>query len=366
MASIADAKCLKVLRAKLSNDSLSPSRCLNTQGCTIALDVMSGDDSPQPRVHAALRALVAYPHLHITLVGDQELISSYLSSTSFDHARLKIIHAKKTIGMDLKPSLALRDREDTSMWIALQQIAINNVSACVSAGNTGALMAMGRFALKTFSGIDRPAIAGTVPSVKGSVLLLDMGANVDCSASNLYQFAVMGSQLFASMQGISSPKVGLLNVGTEDIKGNEQVKTTHLILKKDTRINYIGNIEGHEVFSGKADVVVCDGFVGNIALKTGEGLAYFIRDRLISTFRKSLWGRILSLMAAPIMKNFYKSIDPVIYSGASFLGLQGILVKSHGHSGEEEFFWAIGEAVRQVESNMLEQLEKEVVSMLRE
>lgn len=331
----------------------------------IALDIMSGDENPHSRVLAAILALDAYPDLHLSLVGDQKLITDCLSSVAFDESRLAVIHAEKTIGMDEKPSLALRSKKGSSMWIALEQVVDGSASACVSAGNTGALMAMGRFALKTFVGIDRPAIAGAVPCAGGSVLLLDMGANIDCSASSLYQFALMGSLLAASVGGIVSPRVGLLNVGTEDIKGNEQVRLANRLLRENGHLNYIGYIEGNDVYAGRADVVVCDGFVGNIALKTGEGVACLIRDSLVAAFRQTLWRRFLSLLIAPIMRKIYKSIDPALYNGASFLGLQGIVVKSHGRSTEEGFFRAISEAVREVDSDVPGRLAEEVESMLK-
>lgn len=344
---------------------------LAAPGRRIALDIMSGDESPRSRIRAALRALDAYPDLHLSLVGDQKLIADHLSSgfidqVSFDQTRITVIHAEKTIGMDEKPSSALRAKEGSSMWVALEQVADGHAAACVSAGNTGALMAMGRFALKTFVGIDRPAIAGAIPCAGGSVLLLDMGANVDCSANSLYQFAVMGSLLAASVSGIASPRVGLLNVGTEDIKGNEQVRLANRLLREDGRLNYIGYIEGNDVFVGRADVVVCDGFVGNIALKTGEGVACLIRDSLVTAFQQTLWRRFLSLLIAPVMRKIYKRIDPVVYNGASFLGLQGIVVKSHGHSDEEGFFQAIIEALREVDSDVLGRLSEGVVAMLGE
>ncbi|MGB1272446.1 MAG: phosphate acyltransferase PlsX, partial [Endozoicomonas sp.] len=238
---------------------------------------MSGDESPRSRIRAALRALELYPDLFLYLVGDSVLIQSYLQDAVFDRARLEIVHGSRTIAMDEKPSEALRGKAGSSMWLSLELVAEGRVSACVSSGNTGALMAMGRFALKTFSGIDRPAIAASVPCAGGSFLLLDMGANVDCTSMHLYQFAVMGSQLAASVRCVPSPRVGLLNIGTEDIKGSEQVQLANQLLREDRRLNYIGYIEGHDVFNGRADVVVCDGFVGNVALKTGEGVACYIR-----------------------------------------------------------------------------------------
>ena len=327
---------------------------------------MSGDESPRSRIRAAARALEDYPEICFTLVGDQALITTELSLLNADFTRLEVIHAGHVIGMDEKPSAALRGKNNSSMWVALEQLACGAGAACVSAGNTGALMAMGRYALQTFTGIDRPAIAAVVPSVAGDVFLLDVGANVDCSAANLYQFAVMGSLLAASTGGVSAPRVGLLNVGTESIKGNDLVRQTHQLLQADERLNYIGFIEGHDVFAGRAQVVVCDGFVGNIALKTGEGVACLIRDSLVNAFRQSLWRRVLALLIAPVMRRLYKSMDPVVYNGASFVGLQGIVVKSHGNCDEEGFLRAIAEAVRQVDSNITARLAVEVESMLKQ
>ena len=327
---------------------------------SIALDIMSGDEGPRSRIQAAKRALATFPDVHLILVGDQQLIASHFP----DHSRITIVPAEKTIAMDDKPSAALRAREGSSMWLALDQLACGHAVACVSAGNTGALMAMGRFALKTFPGVDRPAIAAAVPCAGGSVQLLDVGANVDCSAEHLYQFAIMGSRLVASMSDIAAPRVGLLNVGTEDIKGNEQVRLANSLLKSDKRLNYIGYIEGHDVFTGQADVVVCDGFVGNIALKTGEGVATLIRNHLLQAFGQTLWRRFLALLMAPVLRSVYRGIDPVFYNGASFLGLQGIVVKSHGHSDEDGFFRAICEAVREVDNDIPGRLAQEVATLL--
>ncbi len=321
---------------------------------------MSGDEGPRSRIRAAIKALDTFPDLHLILVGDQQLISDHLTT----HSRITVVHAEKIITMDDKPSVALRAREDSSMWLALDQLACGNAAACVSAGNTGALMAMGRFALKTFPGIDRPAIAATVPCVGGSVQLLDVGANVDCSAEHLYQFAVMGARRVAISAGITAPRVALLNVGTEDIKGNEQVRQADGLLKSDQRLNYIGFVEGHDVFAGRADVVVCDGFVGNIALKTGEGVANLIRSQLRQAFAQTLWRRFLALLMAPILRSLYQGIDPVFYNGASFLGLQGIVIKSHGHSDEAGFFRAICEAVREVDNDIPGRLAQDVATML--
>ncbi|OED41627.1 phosphate acyltransferase [Endozoicomonas sp. (ex Bugula neritina AB1)] len=326
---------------------------------------MSGDESPRSRIQAALKALKKYPDLHLFLVGDTPLIESYLDDANADRSRLVLVHADKTVAMDQKPSQALRTREHTSMWVALDMVAQNKAHACVSAGNTGALMAMGRFALKTFAGIDRPAIAGSVPTQKGSALMLDMGANVDCSSEQLYQFAVMGAQLVHAVSGIDRPKVGLLNIGVEDTKGNEEVRGADQLLRSDSRLNYVGYVEGHGVFLGQADVVVCDGFVGNVALKTGEGAAKLIHDRMLGLFQKSRWRRCLAFFVLPLLREFSRSVDPVLYNGAILLGLQGIVIKSHGGADAKGFYQAICEAVKEVDNNVPRRLAADVERMMR-
>ena len=333
-------------------------------GRKLALDVMSGDESPRSRIRAALRSLEKYPGLHLVLVGDQVLIESMLKTAGYDVQRVQIVHAEKTVAMGQKPSRALRGKKGTSMWLALELVARGDADACVSAGNTGALMAMGRFALKTFAGIDRPAITTSIPSQNGSALLLDMGANVDCTSSHLYQFAVMGSQLASSVKGIPHPKIGLLNVGTEDIKGNEQVRLAHQLLQGDARLNYTGYVEGHDIFSGKVDVIVCDGFAGNIALKTGEGAASLIRQQMIELFEQTLWRRFLALLISPMLRQFYRQIDPVLYNGASLLGLQGTVVKSHGGADEQGFYHAICQAVSEVDNDVPRKLACDIEAMM--
>ncbi len=330
----------------------------------IALDIMSGDESPRSRIRAALRVLQNTTDLHLALVGDESLITSFLQDHHYDPDRLQVVHAEKTISMHEKPSQALRKKKGSSMWLALDLVSQGQAGACVSAGNTGALMAMGRFALKTFAGIDRPAIAASLPCRNGSTLLLDMGANVDCTSRHLYQFAVMGAQLAASIKGVDSPRVGLLNVGTEEVKGNEQVRLAHQLLQDDRRLNYIGYIEGHDIFTDRADVIVCDGFAGNIALKTGEGVANLIRDGIIAAFQKTVWSRILLALASPALKGFFRRIDPVLHNGASFLGLQGIVVKSHGGADEEGFYRAIMQAACELEADVPGRLSADVEAMM--
>lgn len=344
---------------------------LPTQGCAalsgriLALDIMSGDESPRSRIQAALKALKSYPDLHLLLVGDVSLIESYLDDAKADRQRLSLVRADKTVAMDQKPSQALRSRKETSMWVALDLVARGQAQACVSAGNTGALMAMGRFALKTFTGIDRPAIAGSIPTSSGSALMLDMGANVDCSSQHLYQFAVMGAQLVQAVYGVQHPRVGLLNIGVEDNKGNEQVRGADRLLRADERLNYIGYVEGGGLFSGQVDVIVCDGFAGNIALKTGEGVAKLIHKRMLGLFQKSRWRRCLAFFVMPLLREFSRSVDPVLYNGASLLGLQGIVIKSHGGADAKGFYQAICEAVNEVDNDVPRRLAADVEQMMR-
>ena len=322
--------------------------CASQSGRTLALDVMSGDESPRSRIQAALRALNTFPNLHLILVGDKFFIESCLKKSSTHCTRLTLVHSSKTVPMDQKPSQALRTREGTSMWEALQLVAQGRADACVSAGNTGALMAMGSLSLKTFTGIDRPAIAGSIPSQQGSVLMLDMGANIDCTASQLHQFALMGSALVKAVKRLPNPKIGLLNIGVEENKGTQPIREASQLLRQDKRLNYIGYLEGHDIFTGQADVIVCDGFAGNVALKSGEGTARLIHKKMLDLFQKSLWRRCLAFFVLPLLREFSQSVDPVLYNGASLLGLRSTVIKSHGSANVEGFYQAICEAVKEV------------------
>lgn len=322
----------------------------------IALDIMSGDESPRSRIQAACSALKKYPHLHLILVGDQHLIQSTLLQQTYAADRFSVVHAPNVIAMDMKPSRALRNRVGSSLWHTIEQVAQQHASACVSAGNTGALMAMGRKQLKTFAGVDRPAIAGTLPCKHGRVLLLDMGANVDCTAEQLWQFAVMGSQLVTAIHNVNAPTVGLLNVGVESIKGTEQVQQAHELLSREPSLNYVGFVEGHDIFNGEVDIIVCDGFAGNVALKASEGMARFIGGVIYSAFTRRWWRRMLFALCAPVLKKLYQQMDPGSYNGASLLGLQGIVIKSHGNADAAAFLVAIEEALKEIEHNVPAQL----------
>jgi glycerol-3-phosphate acyltransferase PlsX len=334
---------------------------------TIAVDAMGGDHGPPVIVPAALQALERYSQLHLILVGDQDILQQALMSHGANQARLTIHHASQRVEMDESPSQALRIKKDSSMRVAINLVKEGKAQACVSAGNTGALMATARFVLKTISGIDRPAIVSTFPTMSGNknVRMLDLGANVDSSAENLLQFAVMGSVLAAAIDNIENPKVCLLNIGEEDIKGNEQVKETAQLLANSTVLNYSGYIEGDHLYSGDADVIVCDGFVGNVALKTSEGVAIFIGKIIKQEFKRNWLTRLAALISLPVMKAVIRRIDPDRYNGATLIGLQGIVIKSHGGANIPAFTHAIEEAIMQVDKNVPQLINTKVEQLLK-
>jgi glycerol-3-phosphate acyltransferase PlsX len=335
---------------------------------TIAVDAMGGDHGPPVIVPAVLQVLEKYPNLHLILVGDQEILQQQLLlHRNYDSSRLTIKHASQRVEMDEAPSQALRTKKDSSMRVAINSVKESVAQACVSAGNTGALMATARFVLKTLPGIDRPAIVSTFPTKLGNkcVRMLDLGANVDSSAEDLFQFAVMGSVLSSAVDNISNPKVCLLNIGEEDIKGNEQVKETAQLLSHTTAINYSGYIEGDDIYSGDADVVVCDGFVGNVALKTSEGVAIFIGKIIKQEFKRNWLTKIAALISLPVMRAVVRRIDPDRYNGATFVGLQGIVIKSHGGASIPAFAHAIEEAIIQVDKNVPELIREKVEQLLK-
>ena len=332
---------------------------------TIAVDVMGGDFGPRVTVPATLNALKRYPHLSAKLVGHQEAITPFLKKLTADIAcRVEIIHAPDTIAMGAKPSQTLRNGQQSSMYKALELVSEHKAEACVSAGNTGALMVLGRYILRTLPGIDRPAIISSVPTVSGHCYMLDLGANVDCSAEHLLQFAIMGSVMTQAVDEIASPRVGLLNIGQEQVKGNEQVKLASRLIEEQGGLNYIGYIEGDDLYSGKADVVVCDGFVGNIALKSSEGLARLISKKFQSSFKKGIYRRILALLASPVLNELKKQMDPSRRNGASLLGLQGIVIKSHGSANKKCFGFALEQAVAEIEQNVPRQICREIEDKL--
>jgi phosphate acyltransferase len=333
--------------------------------CTIAIDAMGGDFGPRVTVPATVEALERYPGLTIKLVGQTDTFTPFLSKIPASvRERLQPVQADGVIAMDEKPSHALRKGQNTSLSVALQQVADGQAHACVSAGNTGALMVIGRRVLRMLEGIDRPAIVSAVPTQAGHCYMLDLGANVDCCAEHLLQFAIMGSVMTQAVDGIAAPRVGLLNIGQEAIKGNEQVKLASMLIKAYGRLNYIGYIEGNDIFAGKADVVVCDGFVGNIALKSSEGVSRLVTQRLGVVFGRTLYRRMLSWLARPILRELGHQLDPARRNGASLLGLQGIVVKSHGGADRACFGYAIDEAVAEVKMDVPRLISEQLAASL--
>ena len=331
---------------------------------TIALDAMGGDFGPQIVVPAAISALNKHSDLELILVGDQEKIEhEFQQHSEADHQRIKIHHSTQVVEMHEPPAQALRSKKDSSMRIAINLVKEDQAQACVSAGNTGALMATARYVLHTLAGIDRPAINTTLPALNGHTHMLDLGANVDCKAENLFQFAVMGSVLASAVDDIDAPKVGLLNVGSEAIKGNDQVKEANVLLEKSS-LNYIGYVEGDDIFCGDVDVIACDGFVGNVSLKTSEGVAQLISEYAKRSFTKNTYTKLIALLASPILKEFKNSIDPRRYNGASLLGLKGIVIKSHGGADAYSFEHAISIAHIEAKKSVPRLIDKQLENYL--
>lgn len=330
----------------------------------IALDAMGGDFGPDVVVPAAAKALSRRTELRIILVGDEERLRACAQANNIRlDDRLTIRHASEVVEMHDEPAMALRKKKDSSMRVAINLVHDGEADAVVSAGNTGALMATAKFVLKTLPGIDRPAICTTIPSRDGHTHMLDLGANVDCTAEHLFQFAVMGSVLTEAIDNIENPRVGLLNIGSEAMKGNAQVKAADEYLA-DAPLNYIGFVEGDDIYSDKVDVVVCDGFVGNISLKTAEGVARLISYYMKQEFKKGIYNRLAGLIALPVISAFRKRIDPRAYNGASLLGLKGIVVKSHGSADVNAYANAIEIAVLEVDKSVPQQIQQHIQPLL--
>ncbi|MCB1735917.1 MAG: phosphate acyltransferase PlsX [Gammaproteobacteria bacterium] len=331
---------------------------------TIALDAMGGDHGTDSVIPAAISALDRHADLSIVLVGDRDTLTHCLARQRVvEHDRLRIHHASQTVGMDEPPAQALRGKKDSSMRVAINLVKDEVAHACVSAGNTGALMATARFVLKMLPGIDRPAIISAIPSSVGHTHMLDLGANVDCEAEHLLQFALMGSELARAVEGIERPRVGLLNIGEEDIKGNANVKEAAKLIAASP-LNYIGYVEGDDVYAGGVDVVVCDGFVGNVALKSAEGVAKMIGNALKQEFRRSWLTMIAGAIAYPVLKRMRTRFDPRRYNGASLLGLRGIVIKSHGGADALAFGNAIDIAVKEVHKSVPSRIEERISALM--
>ena len=310
----------------------------------IAIDVMSGDHEPREYVAGALRALADDAELHATLVGDPQLISAALTSQPQPiRARTGVAPASQVVTMDEKPREAIRHKKDSSMRVAIDLVRAGTASACVSAGNTGALTAIAHFVLKTLPGVERAAIVSAIPAAHGHTYMLDLGANTKATPEQLRQFAAMGAIVARDVYGVTRPRIGLLNIGEEDIKGHEVVQGAHGLLTA-SGLNYVGFVEGDDIFSGDVDVVVTDGFTGNVALKTMEGVAGLIADRLRQEFQVSLLDRVAGLIARPVLRRAAAGLDPRRYNGACMVGLAGIVVKSHGRADGVAFARAIGTA----------------------
>ena len=324
----------------------------------VAVDCMGGDHGPSVTLLACRRFLDAHPDAELLLVGLPEAL------TGFDHPRARLVAATEVVGMDDPVEVALRRKKNSSMRVAIEQVRDGHAQAAVSAGNTGALMAIARYVLKTIDGIDRPAIAGRMPDFRGGgTTMLDLGANVDCSPEHLFQFAVMGSALVSVLDNKTSPSVGLLNIGEEAIKGNEVIKKTAELLRSAANsgdLNFYGNVEGNDIYAGTVDLIVCDGFVGNVALKTSEGLAEKISTALKNSFTRTIFSKLAAICAYRVLSDFKDQVDHRRYNGAALLGLNGIVFKSHGSADEVAFGTALNRAYDAAHHNLLERVRSRI------
>jgi len=330
---------------------------------------MGGDHGPSVTIPAVVSFLKREPEAELILVGLEEVIRAELKKHhALDHPRLTVQHASEQVTMDDPLEVALRRKKDSSMRVSIEQVKDGKAAACVSAGNTGALMAVSRYVLKTMAGVDRPAICGIMPNQKnGPTYMLDLGANVDCEPHHLHQFAIMGSVLVSAMENIPRPTIGLLNVGTEDIKGNEVVKATSKLLQVDHErgaLNFYGNVEGNDIFKGTTDIVVCDGFVGNVTLKAVEGVARFFGDTLKTEFKRSLLNMLGALLGRGALQSVKERFQPSRHNGASLLGLRGLVFKSHGGADADAFEWAIRRAYEAAKNDVLEHISTMIAELM--
>ena len=329
----------------------------------MAIDCMGGDYGPHVTVPSAVKYLHSDPEVDIILVGIPDVIEAELRALNMPLSpRMRLHAASEVVGMDESPALALRSKKDSSMRVAINLVKSGEAQACISAGNTGALLATSRFVLKTIEGIDRPALAVVLPTIKGHTYILDLGANVNCTAEHLLQFGMMGATLVSSVENKKDPSIGLLNIGEEDIKGNEVVKQAAELLR-DSGLNFYGNIEGNDIYKGTTDVVVCDGFVGNVALKTSEGVAQMLATFLRQEFKRNLFTKFAGLVALPVISAFKRRVDHREYNGASLLGLRGIVIKSHGSADTHAFCAAIKRGAEEVRGGMLCHISKHIAEL---
>ncbi len=327
---------------------------------TIALDAMGGDHGPRVTIGAAKMALEEIPDVELVLVGAEDQVRAELERQQLvNEKRLHIHHASEVVGMDDLPAVALKKKKDSSMRVAINLVKEGRVQACVSAGNTGALMATSKFVLKTISGISRPAICTVLPGIKGHTHMLDLGANPECTPENLAEFALMGSILTQSVEGIEKPSIGLLNIGSEEIKGHESIRRASKLIA-ESGLNYYGFVEGDDIYKGTVNVIVTDGFVGNVSLKTGEGLAALVNHVLQKEFKRNWLTRLAALCALPVLISVRRQLDPRRYNGASLLGLNGIVVKSHGSADTNSFFNAIKIASIEIENDVPKRISRAI------
>lgn len=332
---------------------------------TLAVDAMGSDAGLAVTIPGALLFLRQQADVRLLMVGDEVQVRQALEAANAPMDRIQIVHAAQVVEMDEQPQSALKNKKDSSMRIAVNQVKEGLAQAAVSAGNTGALMATARFVLKTIQGIERPAIAKFIPSQNGHMtLVLDLGANVDCTPEQLVQFAVIGSELVHALYpNAGAPRVGLLNVGTEDIKGTDTVKQVFKLLS-GSKLNFVGNVEGGSIFSGDVDVVVADGFVGNIVLKTIEGAVRFMGSAIKQEFQANLLTKLGALAAMPALKGFKNKLDPRKFNGAIFLGLRGVVIKSHGGTDAVGFSYALEEAFHEAKADSLTRIQQGVAEQL--
>ena len=335
---------------------------------TIALDIMGGDHGPPVILAAAQRAVKSQPNTHFILCGDESLIKTAIEPLdASEKQRITVEHCEQVVAMDEKPTSALRTKKQSSMRRILELVESGQADACVSAGNTGALMAMAFYVLKTLPGIDRPALVTAMPTASHHrVFLLDLGANVNCNSETLFQYGVMGTVLAQQCAKIDKPRVALLNVGEEDIKGNAQIKYADQLFRDASEINYIGYVEGDDIFTDVADVVVTDGFTGNVALKSSEGLAKLVINEVKRMSQQNWYTQLLAKIALPLLKSIYNRVNPDQYNGASLLGLRGIVVKSHGNASADAFFYAIEQAINEAQMQVPERIKTKIEQVLLE
>lgn len=330
---------------------------------------MGGDHGPAVTVAAAVAFANREPDVEFLLVGIESIIQSELKKHhAGNHSRLKIVNATEVVEMDDPLEVALRRKKDSSMRIALNQVKDGSAQACVSAGNTGALMAVSRYVLKTMQGVDRPAICSILPNQKNlPTYMLDLGANVDCEPLHLHQFAIMGSALVSALEGKDKPSIGLLNVGEEDIKGNDVVKKTAQLLRADHErglLNFYGNVEGNDIFEGTTDIVVCDGFVGNVTLKAAEGMGRFVKITLTSAFKSNPLNILGAILARGALKSISRTMNPSNYNGGSLLGLRGLVFKSHGSADKYSYEWAIQRAFDAAKNDVLSRIATSMAKLM--